>query len=116
MAGSSALRHFPCMRLDHERLEVYRLTRELRRNLVTVTRGLPRGNGELLDQLNRAALSVKLNIAEGTGEYSAKEKARFYRSRDAPRASAPLCSMMRRISASWAPRKPRRAASSYSAL
>ena len=33
----------------------------------------------LADQLQRAATSIPLNIAEGAGEYSRKDKARFYR-------------------------------------
>lgn len=40
---------------------------------------LPRGRAYLNDQLNRAALSIPLNIAEGAGEYAVEEKARFYR-------------------------------------
>ena len=67
------------MKLDHDRLEVYQLARELRRGLLALAAGVPRGHADVLDQLNRAALSVKLNIAEGSGEFSRKEKARFYR-------------------------------------
>ena len=34
--------------------------------------------GELRDQLERAALSVMLNLAEGSGKESAKDRRRFY--------------------------------------
>jgi four helix bundle protein len=33
----------------------------------------------LSDQLNRAVISIALNVAEGAGEYSTRDKARFYR-------------------------------------
>jgi len=39
----------------------------------------PHGHCDLVEQLQRAADSVVLNIAEGAGEFSSKEKARFYR-------------------------------------
>jgi four helix bundle protein len=44
-----------------------------------VVEQLPRGKAYLADQLQRAGTSVPLNIAEGAGEHSASEKARFYR-------------------------------------
>jgi four helix bundle protein len=67
------------MRMDHERLDVYQLAREFRREAVELLRGVPRGHGETVDQLYRSSLAIKLNIAEGTGEFALKEKARFYR-------------------------------------
>jgi four helix bundle protein len=65
--------------LDFQRLEVYKVARELRCELVALMKALPRGHAETLDQLNRASLSLKLNLAEGSGEYAPKEKARFFR-------------------------------------
>jgi len=38
-----------------------------------------RGDADLRDQITRASRSIVLNIAEGSGELSAAEKARFYR-------------------------------------
>ncbi len=40
---------------------------------------LPRGRAYLADQLQRAATSVPLDVVEGAGEFSRKDKARFYR-------------------------------------
>lgn len=40
---------------------------------------LPRGRAYLVDQLRRAASSIQANIAEGAGEFSPPDKARFYR-------------------------------------
>jgi len=67
------------MRLDHERLEVYQLSRELSRVGGRLMRDVPRGAAPEVDEFRRASLSVPLNIAEGGGEFAPKEKARFYR-------------------------------------
>jgi four helix bundle protein len=40
---------------------------------------LPRGRGNLGDQLQRASTSILLNLAEGAGEFASQEKARLYR-------------------------------------
>lgn len=64
---------------DHERLDVYRVAIAFVVIANDVVESLPRGRGYLADQLQRASTSVVLNIAEGAGEFSAKEKARFYR-------------------------------------
>lgn len=64
---------------DHEKLDVYHTAVEFVITADSIVENLPRGRGYLSDQLQRAALSISLNIAEGAGEYSIDEKARFYR-------------------------------------
>src|ERR1700733_15387485 len=65
--------------LDHEKLTVYQVAIEFVILADEVIKHLPRGKAYLSDQLQRAALSIPLNIAEGAGEYAIDEKARFYR-------------------------------------
>jgi len=65
--------------LDHEKLDAYHIAVEFVVLADAVTEHLPRGRGYLSDQLQRAALSIPLNVAEGAGEYALDEKARFYR-------------------------------------
>jgi len=64
---------------DHERLEVYQLALDFLALADEFTSGLPPGRAYLGDQLHRASTSIVLNIAEGAGEFSKKDKARFYR-------------------------------------
>jgi len=63
----------------HERLDAYRASTEMLVLADAVAAALPRGRAYLADQLRRAALSIALNVAEGAGELSADDKARFYR-------------------------------------
>jgi len=64
---------------DHEKLDVYNAAIDFVALANAVAEHLPRGRGYLADQLQRAATSIPLNIAEGAGEFSPSEKARFYR-------------------------------------
>ena len=65
-------------RFTHEKLQVYVAAREFLGFAHGVVRGLPRGEGELGDQLKRAALSVLLNTAEGAGRRERRDKAKFF--------------------------------------
>ena len=62
--------------LDFERLDVYRLALEFKALVSSIV--LPTGRRELRDQLDRAALSIVLNTAEGAGRVGPADKARFY--------------------------------------
>ena len=57
------------------RFDAYRLALNFRRFVLT---WLPLKRTELSDQLDRASLSVPLNIAEGAGRVSPRERARHY--------------------------------------
>jgi four helix bundle protein len=74
--------------LDHERLEVYQLARQLNREVRQLVTPLPRGVSESIDNLVRAAKSVQRNIAEGAGKWRVADKIRFYH---IARASATEC-------------------------
>lgn len=64
--------------LDHERLDVYQAAVQFLARTHRVLARLPRGHAKLADQLQRASLSISVNIAEGTGKRSPKDRARFY--------------------------------------
>lgn len=62
--------------LDAEKLDAYRVALEFQ---ALAGQLVPkRGCSELRDQLERASISIVLNIAEGCGRVSPADKARFY--------------------------------------
>ena len=63
------------VQLDAEKLDVYRLAVEFQAFVVPL---LPKASAILRDQLERASVSVVLNIAEGAGRRSWGEKPWFY--------------------------------------
>jgi four helix bundle protein len=67
------------MYFPQSRLEAYELAAEFVVLVDKITHDLPRGRAYLVDQLRRASLSIQANIAEGAGEFSPSDKARFYR-------------------------------------
>lgn len=87
---------------DHEKLDVYQTAVDWVSLAQDIAEALPRGKGNLADQLQRASSSITLNIAEGAGEFSGAEKARFYRiaKRSATECAAILDVAQRRSSIS----------------
>jgi four helix bundle protein len=63
---------------DHERLDVYRLSIDYVAFSFLNTKGLGGINRHARDQWLRAAQSIPLNIAEGNGKQSLKDKNRFF--------------------------------------
>ena len=61
-----------------EKLIVYQKAITFADAVCTLTRGLPRGYFFLADQLNRAALSIAANIAEGNGLFTKPDRRNFF--------------------------------------
>ena len=62
--------------LDDEKLDCYRIALEFQ--AIAAELVPKRGCAELRDQLDRASISIVLNIAEGCGRRSPADKGRFY--------------------------------------
>jgi len=62
---------------DHEKLDVYREAIDFVAWLSPVMEATYR-TGDVKDQLDRAATSIPLNIAEGNGKYAPKDRCRFF--------------------------------------
>src|ERR1041384_6263973 len=62
----------------HERLDGYRIAGKVYQSARTIREGLPRGLGEVRDQLYRASSSVSLAIAEGANAAQPKIKCQHF--------------------------------------
>ncbi len=63
-----------------ENLDVYKKAIELIEQICILSRNFkPKVSYKIIDQLQRAALSIPLNIAEANGRLHQKEKKQFYR-------------------------------------
>jgi len=60
-----------------QKLDVYQCATRFLALSAPLAERAPRGYGSLADQLRRAALSIPLNIAEGSGQFD-KDARRFY--------------------------------------
>ena len=63
--------------LSFEKLDVYRVAMEFYVFAMQLSLDIPKGYGDLADQMKRAALSIPNNIAESTGRLTKTDKRKF---------------------------------------
>ncbi len=61
-----------------EKLEVYQKAVDLAEQIISLTEQFPKGFYFLTNQLNRASLSISLNIAEGNGRFTKNDRKHFF--------------------------------------
>lgn len=61
-----------------ENLQVYQKAVDLADQVAGLTEKFPRGYYFLVDQLNRAALSIAANLAEGNGRFTKADRRNFF--------------------------------------
>lgn len=85
------------MAFAFEKLIVYQRAIEFADGTCQITSGFPRGFYFLVDQLNRAALSIATNIAEGNGRFTARDRKNFFGiARGSCQECVPLLELARR--------------------
>lgn len=82
----------------HEKFKAYQLSIEFLKVALTFSDSLPPGYSSIKDQLKRAAMSIPLNIAEGSGKTSFTDKKRFYSiARGSAMECAAICDVLQLI-------------------
>jgi four helix bundle protein len=66
------------MSFSFEKLHVYQKSIDFADRICATTEEFPRGYGFLVDQLNRASLSIAANIAEGNGRFTKPDRKNFF--------------------------------------
>ena len=79
---------------DHEKLDVYRLALDYVADSFRIAKDLTGLHRHARDQWLRAAQSIPLNIAEGNGKRSLKDRSRFF---DIARGSALECAAIQDV-------------------
>ena len=85
------------MAFSFEKLLVYQKAIDFSDAVCAKSEGFPRGYGFLTDQLNRAALSIAANIAEGNGRFTKPDRRNFFGiARGSVQECVPLLELARR--------------------
>ncbi len=85
------------MAFDFEKLIVYQKAVDFADTICDHTENFERGYGFLADQLNRAALSISNNIAEGNGRFTKADRRHFFGiSRGSVQECVPMLELARR--------------------
>jgi four helix bundle protein len=80
-----------------EKLLVYQKSVDFADKICATTEKFSRGYGFLVDQLNRAALSIAANIAEGNGRFTKADRKNFFIiARGSVQECVPLLELARR--------------------
>ena len=80
-----------------ENLQVYQKAVDFADKVATQTESFPRGYYFLVDQLNRAALSIATNLAEGNGRFTKPDRKNFFTiARGSVQECVPLLEVARR--------------------
>ena len=87
------------MTFQFEKLLVYQKAVDFADQVCATTEVFTRGYGFLVDQLNRAALSISANIAEGNGRFTKADRKNFFIiARGSVQECVPLLELARRRS------------------
>lgn len=85
------------MAFAFEKLLVFQKAVDFADRISALTEAFPRGYGFLADQLNRAALSIAANIAEGNGRFTKADRKNFFGiARGSVQECVPLLELARR--------------------
>ena len=80
-----------------ENLEVYQKAVDFSDQIAELTEGFPRGYYFLVDQLNRAAMSISTNLAEGNGRFTKPDRKHYFTiARGSTHECVPLLEVARR--------------------
>ena len=85
------------MTFQFEKLLVYQKSIDFADEVCSTTEQFSRGYGFLVDQLNRASLSIAANIAEGNGRFTKADRKNFFMiARGSVQECVPLLELARR--------------------